>query len=130
LSDNASRGQQAADEVARRWISTMQAMGDQIQRQQQTLQQMMQDQMSSYVQLLNTPPFYVSQQPQEEEQLASGQTLHRASELWMELAQQQQQIFQEMSQQWMEHAIAQQQAFQQVIQQSLAAYTDLFRPSR
>jgi hypothetical protein len=48
----------------------------------------------------------------------------------MELAQQQQQIFQEMSQQWMEHAIAQQQAFQQVIQQSLAAYTDLFRPSR
>jgi hypothetical protein len=130
LSDNASRGQQAADEVARRWISTMQAMGDQIQSQQQTLQQMMQDQMSSYVQLLNTPPFYVSQQPQEEEQLASGQTLHRASELWMELAQQQQQIFQEISQQWMEHAIAQQQAFQQVIQQSLAAYTDLFRPSR
>ena len=72
VSDNASRGQQATDEVAKRRISTMQAMGDQIQRQQQTLQQMMQDQMSSYVQLLNTLPFYVSQQPQDEGQLAAG----------------------------------------------------------
>jgi hypothetical protein len=108
----------------------MQALGEQIQRQQQTLQQMMQDQMSSYVQLLNTPPFYVSQQPQEEGQLAAGQTFHQASEQWMKLAQQQQQSFQEMSQQWMEQAVAQQQAFQQVVQQSLATYTDLFGPSR
>ena len=130
MNENVSRGQQAADEVARRWISTMQAMGEQIQRQQQTLQQMMQDQMSSYVQLLNTPPFYVSRLPQEEEQLAAGQYFHRASEQWMKLAQQQQQIFQEMTRQWMEQTIAQQQAFQQVVQQSLAAYTDLFRPSR
>ena len=61
VSDNVSRGQQAAEEVARRWIATMQSVADQIQRQQQTFQQMMQDQMSSYVQLLNTPPFYVSQ---------------------------------------------------------------------
>ena len=108
----------------------MQAMGEQIQRQQQTLQQMMQDQMSSYVQLLNTPPFYVSQQPQEEGQRAAGQTFHQASEQWMKLAQQQQQSFQEMSQQWMEQAVAQQQAFQQVVQQSLTAYTDLFKPPR
>jgi hypothetical protein len=130
VSENASRGQQAAEEVARRWISTMQSMADQIQRQQQTLQQMMQDQMSAYVQLLNTPPFYVSKLPQEEGELAAGQTFHQASEQWMKLAQQQQQIFQEMSQQWMEHAVAQQQAFQQVVQQSLAAYMDLFKPSR
>jgi hypothetical protein len=130
VSDNASRGQQATDEVAKRRISTMQAMGDQIQRQQQTLQQMMQDQMSSYVQLLNTPPFYVSQQPQDEGQLAAGQTFHQASEQWMKLAQQQQQASQEMSQQWMEQAVAQQQAFQQVVQQSLAAYMDLLNPSR
>ena len=108
----------------------MQTMGDQLQRQQQILQQMLQDQMSSYVQLLNTPPFYVSKLPQEEGQLASGQTFYRASEQWMKLAQQQQQVFQEMSQQWMEQTIAQQQAFQQVVQQSLAAYLDLFKPSR
>ena len=125
-----SRGQQAAEEVARRWISTMQSVADQIQRQQQTFQQMMQEQMSSYVQLLNTPPFYVSKQPQDEGQLAAGQTFHRASEQWMKLAQQQQQIFQEISQQWMEQAIAQQQAFQQVVQQSLTAYMDLFKPPR
>ena len=108
----------------------MQAMAAQIQRQQQTFQQMMQDTMASYVQLLNTPPFYVSQQPQEEGQLAKGQNFHQASEQWMKLAQQQQQTFQEMSQQWMEQAVAQQEAFQQVVQQSLAAYTELFKPSR
>src|SRR5687768_12191547 len=125
-----SRGQQAAEEVARRWIATMQAMADQIQRQQQTSQQMMQDLMSSYIQLLNTPPFYVSQQPQEEGQRATGQTFHQASEQWMQLAQQQQQSFQAMSQQWMEQAIAQQEAFQQVVQQSLTGYTDLFKPPR
>ena len=130
MSDNASRGQQAAEEVARRWIATMQSMADQIQRQQQTFQQMMQDQMSSYVQLLNTPPFYVSQQPQEEGQRATGQAFHQASEQWMQLAQLQQRAFQEMSQQWMEQAIVQQQAFQQVVQQSLTAYMDLFKPPR
>jgi 23S rRNA A1618 N6-methylase RlmF len=112
VSDNVSRGQQAAEEVARRWISTMQAMADQIQRQQQTLQQMMQDQMSSYVQLLNAPPFYVSQQPQEEGQRATGQTFHQASELWMQLAQRQQQSFQE------------------VAEKSLSAYMDLFKLPR
>ena len=130
MSDSVSRGQQAAEEVARRWIATMQSMADQIQRQQQTFQQMMQDQMSSYVQLLNTPPFYVSQQPQEEGQRATGQTFHQASEQWMQLAQRQQQSFQEMSQQWMEQAVAQQQAFQQVVQKSLTAYMDLFRLPR
>ncbi len=130
MSDNVSRGQQAAEEVARRWISTMQAMADQIQRQQQTFQQMMQDQMSSYVQLLNTPPFYVSQQPQEEGQRATGQTFHQASEMWMQLAQRQQQSFQQMSQQWMEQAVAQQQAFQEVVEKSLSAYMDLFKLPR
>ena len=108
----------------------MQSMADQIQRQQQTFQQMMQDHMSSYVQLLNTPPFYMSQQPQEEGQRATGQTFHQASEQWMQLAQKQQQAFQQMSQQWLEQATAQQQAFQEVVQQSLGAYTDLFNPAK
>ena len=130
MSDNVGRGEQAADEVARRWIATMQSMGDQLVRQQQTLQRMTQEQMSNYVQLLNTPPFYVSQQPQEEGQRATGQAFHQASEQWMQLAQRQQQAFQEMSQQWMEQAMAQQQAFQQVVQQSLTAYMDLFKPPR
>jgi len=106
-------------------------MADQIQRQQQTLQQMMQDQMSSYVQLLNNPPFYVSQRPYEKGQKATGQAFHQASEQWMELAQQQQQAFQQMSQQWLEQATAQQQAFQQVVQESMGATrTSLNLPSR
>ena len=40
MADNLSRGQQAAEEVARRWIATMQSMADQIQRQQQSFQEM------------------------------------------------------------------------------------------
>jgi maltooligosyltrehalose synthase len=138
VSDNVGRGEQAADEVARRWIATMQSMGDQLVRQQQTLkqmtqeqmtqEQMTQEQMSSYVQLLNTPPFYVSQQPQQEGQKATGQAFQQASEQWMELARKQQQTYQQMSQQWMEQAQAQQQAFQQIVQKSLGAYTDLFKP--
>jgi hypothetical protein len=129
VSDNVSRGQQAAEEVARRWIATMQAMADQIQRQQQTFQQMVQESMNSYMQLLNTPPFYVSAQPQEE-QRATQQAFQQASQQWMQLARQQQQTVQQMSQQWMEQAQQQQQAFQQMVQQSLAAYADLFKPSR
>ena len=128
MSDNVSRGEQAADEVARRWMAAMQSMGDQLLRQQQTFQQMMQEQMSSYVQLLNTPPFYVSQQPQQEGQRATGQAFQQASEQWMALAQKQQQTYQQMSQQWMEQAQTQQQAFQQIVQKSLSAYADQFKP--
>jgi len=106
----------------------MQAVADQMHRQQQTFQQMMQESMNSYVQLLNNPPFYVSQQPLQEGQRATGQAFHQASERWMELAQQQQQSLQQMSRQWTEQAAQQQQAFQQVVQQSLSAYMDLFKP--
>ena len=108
----------------------MQSVADQMQRQQQTFQQMMQESMNSYVQLLNTPPFYVSQQPREEGKRAAQQTFHQASERWMELAQQQQQTLQQMSRQWMEQAQRQQQAFQQLVRQSLSAYADLFKPPR
>ncbi len=129
MTDNAARGQLAAEEVTRRWITTMQSVADQIQRQQQTFQQMMQESINSYMQLLNTPPFYLSE-PSQEDQQAAQQAFQQASQRWMELAQQQQQTFQQMSQQWMEQAQAQQQAFQQIVQQSLSTYTDLFRPSR
>ncbi len=129
MSDNPSRGDQAAEEVARRWISTMQTMADQIQRQQQAFQQMMQESMNSYIQLLNTPPFYVSQQPQKG-QLDTGETFYEASQQWMELAQKQQQIFQQMSKHWMEQSVQQQQSFQRIVQRSLKSYMDLFNPSR
>jgi hypothetical protein len=114
-------------------MATMQTMGDQLLRQQQTFQQMMQEQMmqeqmSSYVQLLNTPPFYVSQRPQQEGQGATGQAFQQASEQWMELAQKQQEAFQQMSQQWAEQAQKQQAVFGRMVQQSMGAYADLFKP--
>ena len=107
----------------------MQTMADQIIRQQQTFQQIMQESINSYMQLLNTPPFYASEQSREGQQ-ATQQTFPQAFQRWMELAQKQQQTFQQISQQWMEQAQAQQQAFQQIVQQSLSTYVDLFRPSR
>jgi len=119
MSDEVRSGQQQATELAQRWIAAMQSMADQIQRQQQ----IMQESINTYMQLLNTPPFSISEQAQE-----GRQTAQQASEQWMQLAQQQQQTFQEMSRQWMEQAQSQQQAFQQMVQQSLSAYTDLFRP--
>ena len=97
VNDKVGRGQQAADEVARRWISTMQSMADQIQRQQQTFQQMMQESINSYMQLLNTPPFYVSEQSRQGQQ-ASLQTSQQPSHRWMHLAQQQHQTFHQQSQ--------------------------------
>ena len=129
MTDNANSEGLAATEFAQRWIATMQAMADQIQRQQHTFQQMMHDSMNSYMQLLNTPPFSLSEQSQEGQQ-ATQQTFQQVSQQWMELAQQQQQTFQRMSQQWMEQAQAQQQAFQQIVQQSLSTYTNLLRPPR
>ena len=128
MNDNVYSGQQAAQEVAQRWITTMQSMANQIQGQQQTFQQMMQESMNTYMQLLNTPSFSLFEQSQEGHQ-ATQQTFQQASEQWMQQAQQQQQTFQQMSQQWVEQAQHQQQAFQQVVIQSLTAYTNLFRPS-
>jgi hypothetical protein len=39
LADGTNREDQAAAEFARRWIAAVQAMGNQIQRQQETFQQ-------------------------------------------------------------------------------------------
>jgi hypothetical protein len=129
VSDNANRENPAAAELAQRWIATMQSMADQIQRQQQAFQQMVQESMTSYMQLLNTPPFSVSEQSQEAQQ-ATQQTFQQAYQQLMEQAQRQQETFQQISRQWMEQAQQQQQAFQQMVQESLTAYTDLFKRSR
>ncbi len=83
MTDNRNRGEQAATDLAQGWIATMQSMADQIQRQQQTFQQMMQELMNSYVQLLNTPPFYLYQQSQEGQQ-AAQRGFQQASQQWME----------------------------------------------
>src|SRR3712207_8273927 len=48
----------------------------------------LQESINSYMQLLNTPPFYVSEQSREGQQ-ATQQTFQQASQRWMELAQQQ-----------------------------------------
>jgi hypothetical protein len=45
MADGTNRDEQAAAEFARRWIAAVQAMGNQIQRQQETFQQMMQESM-------------------------------------------------------------------------------------
>src|SRR5215211_3034729 len=92
-----------APEGAREWLSQMQALSEQILKQQQNSQQMMQELMNTYIQLLNTPGSY-----------ASGQ------------AEQQQQTLQQITQQWMQQAQQQQQSFQQMVQETMNTYMQMF----
>jgi hypothetical protein len=96
------------------WLSAMQSLAEQIQKQQQTSQQMIQELMNTYMQLLNTPGSYLSGQAEQQQQ-----TLQQTAQQWMEQAQQQQQIFQQQAQQ-------QQQSFQQMTQEVLSSYSQLF----
>src|SRR5215208_2655610 len=102
-------------QVARaEWLSAMQSLAEQIERQQQNSQQMIQELMNTYVQLLNTPSSYLSGQAEQQQQ-----TLHQTAQQWMEQAQQQQQTFEQRAQQ-------QQQTFQQMTQEVLGSYSQLF----
>ena len=96
------------------WLSAMQSLAEQIQKQQQTSQQMTQELMNTYMQLLNTPGSYLSGQAQQQQQ-----TLQQTVQQWMEQAQHQQQTFQQQAQQ-------QQQSFQQMTQEVLGSYSKLF----
>jgi signal transduction histidine kinase len=111
--DGPHRGVQAP-EGAREWLSQMQNLAEQIQKQQQNSQQMIQELMNTYIQLLNTPGSYVSEQAEQQQQ-----TLQQATQQWMEQAQQQQQMFQQQAQQ-------QQQSFQQMVQESMNTYMQMF----
>jgi ElaB/YqjD/DUF883 family membrane-anchored ribosome-binding protein len=108
------RAAREGQEGAREWLSMLQSLAEQIQNQQQNSQQMIQQMMDTYMQLLNTPGSYLSDQAQQQQQ-----TFQQQAQQWMEQAQQQQQTFQQQAQQ-------QQQAFQQMTQEVLSTYTQLF----
>jgi seryl-tRNA synthetase len=84
-----SRMDRGAEGAQAEWLSAMQSLAEQIQKQQQYSQQMTQELMNTYMQLLNTPSSYLSGQAQEQQQ-----TLQQT-------AQQQQQSFQQMTQELM-----------------------------
>jgi hypothetical protein len=112
---NASdRLERDAEGARAEWLSAMQSLAEQIQKQQQTSQQMIQELMNTYMQLLNTPGSYLSGQAEQQQQ-----TLQQTAQQWMEQAQQQQQTFQQQAQQ-------QQQSFQQMTQEVLSSYSQLF----
>ena len=96
------------------WLSAMQSLAEQIQKQQQNSQQMIQELMNTYMQLLNTPATYLSGQAEQQQQ-----TLQQTAQQWMEQAQQQRQTFQQQAQE-------QQQSFQQMTQEVLGSYSQLF----
>jgi signal transduction histidine kinase len=108
------RVKQSPEGARQEWLSAMQSLAEQIQKQQQNSQQMVQEMMDTYMQLLNTPGSYLSGQAEQQQQ-----TLQQTVQQWMEQAQQQQQTFQQQAQQ-------QQQAFQQMTQEVLSTYTQLF----
>src|SRR5688572_14272738 len=109
-----SRMDHAAEGAQAEWLSAMQSLAEQIQRQQQNSQQMIQELMNTYMQLLNTPGSYLSGQAEQHQQ-----TLQQTVQQWMEQAQQQQQTFQQQAQQ-------QQQSFQQQAQEVLDSYSQLW----
>jgi hypothetical protein len=112
---NASARMDHGAEGARaEWLSAMQSLAEQIEKQQQTSQQMIQELMNTYMQLLNTPGSYLSGQAEQQQQ-----TLQQTAQQWMEQAQQQQQTFQQQAQQ-------QQRSFQQMAQEVLGSYSQLF----
>ena len=96
------------------WLSAMQSLAEQIQKQQQNSQRMIQELMNTYMQLLNTPGSYLSGQAEQQQQ-----TLQQTAQQWMEQAQQQQQAFQQQAQE-------QQQSFQQMTQEVMSTYSQLW----
>ena len=108
------RVKQSPEGARQEWLSAMQSLAEQIQKQQQNSQQMIQELMNTYMQLLNTPGSYLSGQAEQQQQ-----TLQQTAQQWMEQAQQQQQTFQQQAQQ-------QQQSFQQMTQEVLGSYSKLF----
>src|SRR5215204_7741194 len=108
-----SRMDQGAEVARAEWLSAMQSLAEQIQKQQQNSQQMIQELMNTYVQLLNTPGSYLSSQAEQQQQ-----TLQQTAQQWIEQAQQQRQTFQQQAQQ-------QQQAFQEMTREVLSTYTQL-----
>jgi uncharacterized phage infection (PIP) family protein YhgE len=108
-----SRMDHAAEGAQAEWLSAMQSLAEQIQKQQQYSQQMTQELMNTYMQLLNTPGSYLSGQAEQQ------QTIQQTAQQWMEQAQSQQQTFQQQAQQ-------QQQSFQQMTQDVMSGYAELF----
>ena len=108
-----SRMDHEAEGARAEWLSAMQSLAEQIERQQQNSQQMIQELMNTYVQLLNIPGSYISGQAEQQQQ-----TLQQTAQQWMEQAQQQRQTFQQQAQE-------QQQSFQQMTQEVLGSYAQL-----
>jgi signal transduction histidine kinase len=109
-----SRMDHGAEGARAEWLSAMQSLAEQIEKQQQNSQQMIQELINTYVQLLNTPGSYLSGQAEQQQQ-----SLQQTAQQWMEQAQQQRQTFQQ-------QAKEQQQSFQQMTQEVLSTYSQLF----
>ena len=61
------RVKQSPQGARQEWLSAMQSLAEQIQKQQQTSQQMIQELTNTYMQLLNTPGSYLSGQAEQQQ---------------------------------------------------------------
>src|SRR5215208_2071401 len=64
-----SRMDHGAEGARAEWLSAMQSLAEQIQKQQQNSQQMIQELINTYMQLLNTPGSYLSGQAEQQQSL-------------------------------------------------------------
>src|SRR5215217_6781021 len=62
------RVKQSPEGARQEWLSAMQSLAAQIQKQQQNSQQMIQELMNTYMQLLNTPGSYLTGQAEQQQQ--------------------------------------------------------------
>jgi hypothetical protein len=83
--DNIARVQQAAQELAQRWITTMQSIAHQIQRQQQTFQQASQQSMELAQQQQQNFQQMSQQWMEQAQQLAFQQLLQQSLSTYMDL---------------------------------------------
>jgi seryl-tRNA synthetase len=61
-----SRMDHGAEGARAEWLSAMESLAEQIQKQQQNSQQMIEELMNTYMQLLNTPSSYLSGQAEQQ----------------------------------------------------------------
>src|SRR5215207_3089693 len=69
-----SRMEHGAEGARAEWLSAMQSLAEQIQKQQQYSQQMTQELINTYMQLLNTPGSYLSSQAEQQQQTLQQMT--------------------------------------------------------
>ena len=98
--DFAKDGARAFGRRANGFGSAVELWAEQAQHQHRALRKFVEGSFGSYMQLLNTPASYLSEQAENQQQQQLRQTFQQLAQQFLPQSQQQQQQFQQMSEQW------------------------------